>query len=116
MYNVESKDGYNVYTFQGVNLKIKSVVHEDNTFVYINYNGYNPLLSMLFGDFEAECKNDSIDLTVQRAICGTDNSMYAVVNNDDLIGFVKEVYFFVMENQSVLNDVLNSPDRCIWEF
>ena len=47
MYNVESKDGYNVYTFQGVNLKIKSVVHEDNTFVYINYNGYNPLLSML---------------------------------------------------------------------
>ena len=42
--------------------------------------------------------------------------MYAVVNNDDLIGFVKEVYFFVMENQSVLNDVLNSPDRCIWEF
>ena len=43
MYSVEDKGEYCVYTFNGINLKIRSVENENNVFVYINYNGYNPL-------------------------------------------------------------------------
>lgn len=42
--------------------------------------------------------------------------MYAVANKDDLIGFVKEIYFFVMENKKVLDKELSYNDRNIRTF
>ena len=116
MYNIQEKDGYCVYTFNGIDLKIKSVENKDNCFIYINYNGYNPLMTMLFGDFESECEIDSIGFEVRRENGVNDHTMYAVVNKDDLIGFVKEIYFFVMENKKVLDKVLSYNDRNIRTF
>lgn len=98
MYNVEEKDDYSVYTFKGINLRIKCDENKDNVNVYIDYNGYNPLFSMLIGDFEAECKLDSISFETKTNSGG----MYAVVSKEQLIGFIKEIYFFIMENRSVL--------------
>ena len=116
MYNIEEKDGYSVYTFNGIDLRIKSVENMDNAFVYINYKGYNPLISMLFGDFRAECEIDSIEFEVQRENGTDDNTMYAIVNKDDLIEFIKEIYFFVMENRNVLDRIFGIKDKSIRSF
>ena len=112
MYSVEDKGEYCVYTFNGINLKIRSVENENNVFVYINYNGYNPLFSMLIGEFQAECDLDSIEFEVLKD-CG---GMYAVVTKNQLIDFIKEVYFFVMENKTVLDKTLNDSYKNIWSF
>ena len=112
MYTVEEKDGYSVYTFNGINLKIKCVDNKEKVYVYINYNGYNPLLSMLFGEFGAECDLDSIDFETQTDYGG----MYAVVSKEQLEEFIREVYFFVMENRSVLDKTLNEKDKNKWSF
>ncbi len=112
MYSVEDKGEYCVYTFNGINLKIRSVENENNVFVYINYNGYNPLFSMLIGEFKTECDLDSIEFEVRSDRGG----MYAVVSKDQLISFIKEVYFFVMENKTVLDKTLNDSYKNIWSF
>ena len=114
MYTVEEKDGYSVYTFNGINLKIKCIDNKEKVYVYINYNGYNPLLAMLLGSFESECEMDSISFTVRKEDSKKDNTMYAVVNKEDLIGFIKEIYFFIMENN--LDNKLCIRDKNIWSF
>lgn len=98
MYNVEEKDDYSIYTFNGINLRIKCAENKDSVNVYIDYNRYNPLFSMLIGEFEAECKLDSISFETKTNSGG----MYAIVSKEQLTGFIKEIYFFIMENRSVL--------------
>ena len=98
MYNVEEKDDYSIYTFNGIDLRIKCAENKDSVNVYIDYNGYNPLFSMLIGDFEAECKLDSISFETKT----NSDGMYAIVSKEQLTGFIKEIYFFIMENRSVL--------------
>lgn len=116
LYNILKKDGYCVYSFNGIDLKVKSVDNEGDVFVYINYNGFNPLLTMLFGDFESECEIDSINFEVKKENGIDDNTMYAIINNDDLIGFLKEIYCFIMENRVVLDKILNTRYKNIWSF
>lgn len=100
MYNVEEKDDYSVYTFNGINLKIKCVENIDNVNVYIDFDGYNPLFSMLIGDFEAECELDSINFETKT----NSDGMYAVVSKEQLTVFIKEIYFFIMENKAALRN------------
>lgn len=116
MYNIEEKDGYSVYTFNGIDLRIKGFENKDNAFVYITYKGYNPLMSMLFGDFRAECEIDSIEFTVRRENGADDSIMYAIVDKDDLIEFIKEIYFFVMENRAVLDRIIAIREKSIRSF
>ena len=115
MYQVEKLNDGELYTFNGSNLRIKAIEENENVRVYINYNGHNPLFSMLFGNFAEECEIDSISFEVkteqERSIY---NSTYAVVKKADLIGFIKEVYFFVIEN-NVANK-LDDKDKIIWSF
>ena len=44
---------YCIYTFNEIDLHIKSIDDNENALVYVNYNGYNPLLVMLLGNFES---------------------------------------------------------------
>ena len=102
MYSIEDKGDCSIYTFNGIDLKLKSVEKKDEVFVFIEYKGKDPLLSMLFGDFGAECELDNIDFEVR-----TEGGIrYAVVSKDHLTGFIKEVYFFVMENKNVLDKIV----------
>ena len=114
MYNIEKKENYCIYMFNKIELKIKSVDNRDDAMVYVNYNGYNPLLVMLLGNFESECKMDSIDFTIKKENVENDNTMYAIVKKDDLIGFIKDIYFFIVENN--LDSKLSIRDKNIWSF
>ncbi len=42
------------------------------------------------------------------------NTNYAVIKKADLVAFIKEIYFFIMENR--VADKLNERDKCIWTF
>ncbi len=114
LYIIENKDNCEIYKFNDIDLKIKSIEKKDNVWVYINYNGYNPLLAMFLGSFESECEMDSISFTVRKEDSKKDNTMYAVVNKEDLIGFIKEIYFFIMENN--LDNKLHIRDKNVWSF
>ncbi|WP_295090446.1 hypothetical protein [Ruminococcus sp.] len=114
LYNIESRIDCDIYTFDSIDLKIKCVENKDDVCVHINYNGYNPLLSMLCGGFESECDIDSISFKVKKESTEKDNSMYAIVEKGGLIGFVNEVYFFVMEND--LENKLKESDKSVWTF
>ena len=95
-------------------LKIRCEKNGGRINVYIEYNGCNPLLTMLLGDFETECELDSINFDVKREILKKDNTMYAVVSDDDLDGFIKEIYCFIIENR--VAEKLREIDRVNWNF
>ena len=110
LYNVEDKGDYLVYTFDGIALKIKSIENEETVYVYIKYKEQNPLFSMLFGGFDAECELDSVEFETRTESRG----MYAIVSPEHLEGFIKEVYFFVIENKKVLDQISNK--KFLWEI
>lgn len=110
LYNIEDKGGYLVYTFNGIDLKIKSIENEEDVYVYIKYKEQNPLFSMLIGTFDAECEMDSVEFETRTESRG----MYAIVTREHLEGFIKEVYFFVMENRKVLDRISNK--KFLWEI
>lgn len=99
MYSIEDNGDHTVYTFNGIDLKIKSVENKDDVSVFIEYRGHDPLFTMLMGEFAAECELDDIDFEVRTE----HGRRCAVVAKDKLTAFVKEVYFFVMENRNVLD-------------
>lgn len=114
MYRIEKKENYMLYIFDEINLKIK--VTNDNLLkkVYINYKGYNPLFTMLFGEFYAECELDSIHCEFKSEIKGCNNTFYSVIQNEDLELFIENIYFFIMENE--VERMLDSEDKVIWNF
>ena len=65
MYKIEKTDNGAICIFNSVNLKLRVIDDYQHKRVYINYNGYNPLFTMLLGEFSAECELDSIQLDVK---------------------------------------------------
>ena len=115
LYSIEKNCDSDIYSFNGIDLKIKSVENNDSTVkVYIKYNGCNPLISMLFGNFGEEYDLCSICFDVEYEIPKKDNSMYSIVAKDSLNDFIKEIYFFVVENN--VAKTLGDKDVCIWDF
>ncbi len=114
LYNIENKNGYEVYSFKNIDLKIKCIEISDRVNVYINYNGCNPLFSMLFGGFEVECELSSIRFDIGYEKDGCNNTMYGVVSRLDAKEFIMEIYFFIMENRTAIN--LNEYDKNVWDY
>ncbi len=114
MYKIEKTASGAICIFNSINLKLKVIDDNQLERVYINYNGYNPLFTMLLGDFSAECELDSIQLDVKSEIKGYTNSMYAVVPKENLDLFIKSIYFFIMENKP--ERMLGEKDISIWDF
>ncbi len=114
MYTIIRKENFNIYVFDKIHMNIK-VIDNDNGAskkVYIDYKGYNPAFNMLIGGFESECEMDSIKFDVDKE--NGNNTMYFIVNSDDLEAFVKEIYCFIMENK--VENKLNEQDVVIWDF
>ena len=114
MYKMEKTSNGAICIFNSINLKLRVIDDDHHKRVYINYNGYNPLFTMLLGEFSAECELDSIQLDVKSEIKGCTNSMYAVVPKEKLDLFIKSIYFFIMENN--LESMLNEKDISVWVF
>ena len=55
---------------------------------------------------------DSIKIDVDKEY--GNNTMYFIVNSNDLEKFVNEIYFFIMENK--VENKLNEQDVAIWDF
>ena len=66
--------------------------------------------AMLFGGFDVECELDSVEFETRTESRG----IYAIVSLEHLEGFIKEVYFFVMENKEVLDRISNK--KFLWEI
>jgi NDP-sugar pyrophosphorylase family protein len=88
-----------------MDLKFKTVENQGKVSVYINYQECNPLSSMLWGYFQAECDMSSIEFTVEKEIPNRKNTMYAIVNKENLIGFFEEVYFFIVDHKSIMDSL-----------
>lgn len=65
MYKIEKKENYEIYAFDEIDLRIKIVNNNLLKNVYINYKGYNPLFTMLLGEFSADCEIDSYILMLK---------------------------------------------------
>ncbi len=112
MYTIIEKGNFNIYAFNKIRMNIKVIDNGTSKKVYINYKGYNPAFTMLIGGFESECEMDSIKFDVDKE--NGNNTMYFIVNSDDLEVFVKEIYCFIMENR--VENKLNEQDVVIWDF
>lgn len=115
MYRIEKKENYILYIFNKIDLKIK--VSESNLLkkVYIILKGYNPLFSMLLGNFADECEFYSlIKFDAQCEINGKTNTLYCIIKKDDLDIFIEEIYSFIIEND--VGNTLNDSDKVIWSF
>ena len=80
----------------------------------INYKGYNPLFTMLLGEFSADCEIDSIHFDVKSENSRQNNTLYAIVQKEVLELFIKDIYFFIIENK--IEQKLNERDKSIWSF
>jgi hypothetical protein len=114
MYRIEKEENYVIYVFDEINLKIKVVDDIPLKNVYINYKGYNPLFTMLLGEFSADCEMDDIDFDVKSEVSGKNNTLYSVVKKEVLEIFIKDIYFFIMENK--VEHMLDEDDKIIWDF
>ncbi len=112
MYTIIEKENFNIYVFDKIDMSMKIVDNGTAKKVYIDYKGYNPAFSMLIGGFEAECEMDSIEFDVDKE--NGNNTMYFIINSNDLDAFVNEIYFFIMENK--VENKLNEQDLVIWDF
>ena len=72
-------------------------------------------MTMLFGDFRAECEIDSIEFTVQRENSADNSTMYAVVNKADLTEFIKEVSKRTNYTQSAIGEVFAAARELLIE-
>lgn len=107
-FDIKSKNGYDVYTLKkdfNMDLKFKTVENQGKVSVYINYQERNPLSSMLLGNFQAECDMSSTEFSVEKEIPNHDNTMYAIVNKENLIGFFEEVYFFIVDYRNIMDSL-----------
>ena len=107
-FDIKSKNGYDVYTLKkdfDMDLKFKTLENQGKVSVYINYQERNPLSSMLWGNFQAECDMSSIEFTVEKEIPGRKNTMYAIVDKENLIGFFEEVYFFIVDYRNIMDSL-----------
>ena len=82
--------------------------------VEINYKGYNPLFTMLLGESSADCEIDSIHFDVKSENSRQNNTLYAIVQKEVLELFIKDIYFFIIENK--IEQKLNERDKSIWSF
>ena len=106
MYKIEKKENYEIYAFDEIDLRIKIVNN--------NYKGYNPLFTMLLGEFSADCEIDSIHFDVKSENSRQNNTLYAIVQKEVLELFIKDIYFFIIENK--IEQKLNERDKSIWSF
>lgn len=107
-FDIKSKNGYDVYTLKkdfNMDLKFKTVENQGKVSVYINYQERNPLSSMLLGNFQTECDMSSIEFSVEKEIPNRKNTMYAIVNKENLIGFFEEVYFFIVDYRKIMDSL-----------
>ena len=107
-FDIKSKNGYNVYTLKkdfDMDLKFKTIENQGKVSVYINYQERNPLSSMLLGNFQAECDMSSIEFSIEKEIPNRKNTMYAIVNKENLIGFFEEVYFFIVDYRNIMDSL-----------
>ena len=107
-FDIKSKNGYDVYTLKkdfNMDLKFKTVENQGKVSVYINYQERNPLSSMLWGNFQAECDMSSIEFSIEKEIPNRKNTMYAIVNKENLIGFFEEVYFFIIDYRKIMDSL-----------
>ena len=114
MYRIEKFKEYSIYHFNKIDLIIKVVDNCSSKKVYIKYAEYNPLFAMLLGDFSDECNTDDISFSIETETKGQPNTKYAIVANGDLEKFIKNVYFFIVENN--VERMLDDKDIAIWIF
>jgi hypothetical protein len=69
---------------------------------------------MLLGEFSADCEMDDIDFDVKSEVSGKNNTLYSVVKKEVLEIFIKDIYFFIMENK--VEHMLDEDDKIIWDF
>ena len=97
MYNKESYKNIDIYYFNNISLKIKIVKEQQKLKVFVNYKGYNPLTSMIFGNFKDECDMDSLKFEVEDIDGYKENSLYFVIDKENEEEFIKVIYFFIRE-------------------
>ncbi|MFR5120270.1 MAG: hypothetical protein ACLTD2_09765 [Ruminococcus sp.] len=115
MYKIEKKENYEIYAFDEIDLRIKIVNNNLLKNVYINYKGYNPLFTMLLGEFSADCEIDSIHFDVKSENSRQNNTLLRNCRQRSFRElFIKDIYFFIIENK--IEQKLNERDKSIWSF
>lgn len=115
MYRIEKEENYVIYIFNGIDLRVKVVNKGLLSNVYIKYDGYNPLFSMLLGNFEEECEIDALYFEIERIENYGTEAYYFIIDKDCEESFIKEIYFFIMEDMGK-NFKFNESDKAIWDF
>lgn len=93
VYRIEKTADGSIFVFNNIDLKLRVVDDGRLKNIYINYNGYNPLFTMLIGEFSAECELDSIQLDVKSEIKGCTTACMLLYQKKSWIYLLKVFIF-----------------------
>ena len=109
---IKKENGYDLYTFEGIDLKIRVYSFEKDCKVFINYKGYNISSTMMFWDCENECLEYNLTFETAVTELKNANTLYFIVKKEILNPFIDEIYYFIMEN--IMDSLLTEEKKVDW--
>ena len=109
---IKKENDYDLYTFEGIDLKIRVYSVENDCKVFINYKGYNISSTMMFWDFENECLEYNLTFETAVTELKNANTLYFIVKKEILNPFIDEIYYFIMEN--IMDSLLTEEKKVDW--
>ena len=87
LYTIKKESDYDLYTFEGIDLKIRVYSFEKDCKVFINYKGYNISSTMMFWDFENECLESNLTFETAVTELKNANTLYFIVKKRNFESF-----------------------------
>lgn len=112
LYTIKKENNYDLYTFEGIDLKIRVYSVENDCKVFINHKGYNISSTMMFWDFENECLESNLTFETAVTELKNANTLYFIVKKEILNPFIDEIYYFIMENN--MDFLLTEEKKVDW--
>ena len=112
LYTIKKEIDYDLYTFEGIDLKIRVYSFEKDCKVFINYKGYNISSTMMFWDFEIECLESNLTFETAVIELKNANTLYFIVKKEILNPFIDEIYYFIMEIN--MDSLLTEEKKVDW--
>ena len=112
LYTIKKESDYDLYTFEGIDLKIRVYSFEKDSKVFINYKGYNISSTMMFWDFEKECLESNLTFETAVTELKNANKLYFIVKKEILPPFIDEIYYFIMENN--MDSLMTEEKKVDW--
>ncbi len=96
-WNIVDRGEFVLYINQVIDLKIKVYETKDKDEIYINYKGYNVIVTMLMWKFMEEYLEFTSIQDIKMEWSGLHE--HFIINKRDRDEFLSQIFYFLMENK-----------------